>query len=86
MELAVGGRTQSKDTCMLRQTTGFGAAVAALEDAAPATRTAASSDSVVTSQGRLEFLDALRGIAALVVAVQHIGELQWVGLLGWSHH
>ncbi|TKJ16702.1 acyltransferase [Blastococcus sp. CCUG 61487] len=60
---------------------------AALEDAAaPAAPTAPSREAAVTRQGRLEFLDALRGIAALVVAVQHLGETQWVELLGWSHH
>jgi peptidoglycan/LPS O-acetylase OafA/YrhL len=36
--------------------------------------------------GRLEFLDSLRGIAALVVALQHLGEVIWPGLLAWSHH
>ncbi|MBN1093812.1 acyltransferase [Blastococcus sp. TML/M2B] len=69
------------------QPTGDGAATTALEDAAaPAPTAAAPRDAATTRQGRLEFLDALRGIAALVVAVQHLGETQWVGLLGWSHH
>lgn len=72
---------------MLPQSTGDGAATTALEDAAaPAVGTPASGDAATTRKGRLEFLDALRGIAALVVAVQHLGETQWVGLLGWSHH
>jgi peptidoglycan/LPS O-acetylase OafA/YrhL len=37
------------------------------------------------SNGRLEFLDALRGIAALVVAVQHLGEVIWPQLVVFSH-
>jgi peptidoglycan/LPS O-acetylase OafA/YrhL len=37
------------------------------------------------SNGRLEFLDALRGIAALVVAVQHIGEEMWPQMVSFSH-
>jgi len=52
---------------------------------APATTAATGTDAVVTRRGRLDFLDGLRGIAALTVAVQHLGETQWVGLLGWSH-
>lgn len=44
------------------------------------------TEAVKSKAGRLEFLDALRGIAALTVAIQHIGEQQWVALLGWSHH
>jgi peptidoglycan/LPS O-acetylase OafA/YrhL len=35
--------------------------------------------------GRLEFLDALRGIAALTVAVQHLSEVIWPGVLEFSH-
>lgn len=71
---------------MLPQSTGDGAVSTALQDAAaPAPGTPASRDAATTTRGRLEFLDALRGIAALVVAVQHLGETQWVGLLGWSH-
>jgi peptidoglycan/LPS O-acetylase OafA/YrhL len=35
-------------------------------------------------RGRLEFLDALRGIAALSVALQHGAELLWPGYLRWS--
>jgi peptidoglycan/LPS O-acetylase OafA/YrhL len=34
--------------------------------------------------GRLEFLDALRGIAAMSVAVQHGAELVWPSYLRWS--
>jgi peptidoglycan/LPS O-acetylase OafA/YrhL len=36
------------------------------------------------SRGRLEFLDALRGIAALSVAAQHGAELVWPSYLRWS--
>jgi len=57
-----------------------------LVDAAPGTTAGAQTDATATRRGRLEFLDALRGIAALTVAVQHIGETHWVELLGWSHH
>lgn len=71
---------------MLEQTSHHGAVSEALEEAAPATKAGASTDAVATSRGRLEFLDALRGIAALVVAVQHIGEMHWVEVLGWSHY
>jgi peptidoglycan/LPS O-acetylase OafA/YrhL len=35
-------------------------------------------------RGRLEFLDALRGIAAMSVAVQHGAELIWPSYLRWS--
>lgn len=35
-------------------------------------------------RGRLEFLDALRGIAAMSVAVQHGAELIWPPYLRWS--
>ncbi|MCZ2816402.1 acyltransferase family protein [Modestobacter sp. VKM Ac-2984] len=35
--------------------------------------------------GRLEFLDALRGVAALTVAVQHLAEVIWPGVLEFSH-
>src|SRR5439155_10410242 len=35
-------------------------------------------------RGRLEFLDALRGIAAMAVALQHGAELLWPGYLRWS--
>jgi peptidoglycan/LPS O-acetylase OafA/YrhL len=47
-------------------------------------RSRAPTNAVADRRGRLEFLDALRGIAALVVAVQHIGEEHWVGMLGFS--
>ncbi|MGY1641358.1 acyltransferase family protein [Geodermatophilus sp. SYSU D00703] len=57
-----------------------------LTAAAPRTATAERSDAARTRRGRLEFLDALRGIAALTVAVQHIGETHWTEVLGWSHH
>ena len=55
-------------------------------DPAPPTQAGSGSDAAATRKGRLEFLDALRGVAALVVAVQHIGETHWVEVLGWSHH
>lgn len=72
---------------MLPRSTGEGPAATALEDAAaPAPGRTPTVDAAVTRQGRLEFLDALRGIAALVVAVQHIAEPHWVEVLGWSHH
>jgi peptidoglycan/LPS O-acetylase OafA/YrhL len=35
-------------------------------------------------RGRLEFLDALRGIAAMSVAIQHGAELIWPSYLRWS--
>jgi peptidoglycan/LPS O-acetylase OafA/YrhL len=35
-------------------------------------------------RGRLEFLDALRGIAAMSVAVQHSAELIWPSYMRWS--
>lgn len=60
---------------------------AVAEPAAPARTTAQSlPEGAATSHGRLEFLDALRGIAALTVAVQHIAETQWVGVLSFTHH
>jgi hypothetical protein len=37
-----------------------------------------------TVKGRLEFLDALRGIAALAVALQHGAEILWPAYLRWS--
>lgn len=37
------------------------------------------------SNGRLEFLDALRGVAALVVAVQHLSEVIWPEVVVFSH-
>ncbi len=52
--------------------------------AAPGTRD--GQPRAATRRGRLEFLDALRGLAALTVAVQHLGESQWLGFLGWSEH
>lgn len=55
-------------------------------DAAPSTSPGGHADAAATRRGRLTFLDALRGIAALTVVVQHIGEYQWVGLLGFSSH
>ncbi len=51
-----------------------------------AIRSGASPAVVADRRGRLEFLDALRGIAAFVVAVQHIGEQHWVGMLSFSSY
>ncbi|NMH97404.1 acyltransferase family protein [Pseudonocardia acidicola] len=55
-------------------------------DAAAPARDGEGSAAAATRRGRLEFLDALRGIAVLTVVVQHIGDYQWIGLLGWSEH
>ena len=69
-----------------RQATGTRGTPARLTDAAPKTTAGRPVDAATTRRGRLEFLDALRGIAALTVAVQHIAETNWVAVLGWSHH
>jgi peptidoglycan/LPS O-acetylase OafA/YrhL len=53
---------------------------------APETHAGDSVHAARARNGRLEFLDSLRGIAALVVALQHLGEVIWPGLLAWSHH
>ena len=47
------------------------------ESVAPPTHAGDAVHAARTKNGRLEFLDALRGIAALVVAVQHLGEVIW---------
>ena len=52
---------------------------------APLTHAGDAATASRTSAGRLEFLDAVRGVAALVVALQHTGEQVWTQLLGWSH-
>jgi peptidoglycan/LPS O-acetylase OafA/YrhL len=44
-----------------------------------------ASNASRTGAGRLEFLDAVRGVAALVVALQHTSEQVWTQVLGWSH-
>ncbi|HEX2074539.1 MAG TPA: acyltransferase [Geodermatophilus sp.] len=56
-----------------------------LETAAPPTHAGDRVHAARTSNGRLEFLDALRGIAALVVAVQHLGEVIWPEMVVFSH-
>ena len=53
---------------------------------APVTHAGDQVHAARARNGRLEFLDSLRGIAALVVAVQHLGEVIWPGMLAWSHH
>lgn len=53
---------------------------------APVTHAGDEVHAARTTNGRLEFLDTLRGIAALVVAVQHLGEVIWPEVLAWSHH
>jgi peptidoglycan/LPS O-acetylase OafA/YrhL len=53
---------------------------------APVTHAGDKVHAARARNGRLEFLDALRGIAALVVALQHLGEVIWPQLLSFSHH
>jgi peptidoglycan/LPS O-acetylase OafA/YrhL len=48
------------------------------------TTAAASLGPARLRRGRLEFLDALRGIAAMSVALQHGAELLWPSYLRWS--
>jgi peptidoglycan/LPS O-acetylase OafA/YrhL len=55
------------------------------ESVAPPTHAGDAVHAARTTNGRLEFLDALRGIAALVVAVQHLGEVVWPQLIVFSH-
>ena len=55
------------------------------ESVAPPTHAGDAVHAARTKNGRLEFLDALRGIAALVVAVQHLGEVIWPQLIVFSH-
>jgi len=52
---------------------------------APATHAGDAVHASRTRNGRLEFLDTLRGIAALVVALQHLSEVLWPSMLEWSH-
>jgi peptidoglycan/LPS O-acetylase OafA/YrhL len=60
--------------------------VALQEDrTAPTTHAGDASNASKTRAGRLEFLDAVRGVAALVVALQHTSEQIWTQVLGWSH-
>ena len=53
-------------------------------DVAPATAAGAGVHAARTKKGRLEFLDTLRGIAALVVALQHTGEVLYPRVLAFS--
>jgi len=60
--------------------------VAGQEDrTAPLTHAGDAANATRTSAGRLEFLDTVRGVAALVVALQHTSEQVWTQMLGWSH-
>ena len=52
---------------------------------APETHAGDASNATRTRAGRLEFLDTVRGVAALVVALQHTSEQVWTQMLGWSH-
>jgi peptidoglycan/LPS O-acetylase OafA/YrhL len=56
-----------------------------VENVALATHAGDRAHGARMRNGRLEFLDTLRGLAALVVAVQHIGEVLWPSILEWSH-
>jgi peptidoglycan/LPS O-acetylase OafA/YrhL len=53
---------------------------------APVTHAGDQVHAARARNGRLEFLDTLRGIAALIVALQHLGEVIWPQLLSFSHH
>ncbi|HEU4997980.1 MAG TPA: acyltransferase [Lapillicoccus sp.] len=60
--------------------------VARQEDrTAPVTHAGDAANASKTRAGRLEFLDTVRGVAALVVALQHTSEQVWTEVLGWSH-
>jgi peptidoglycan/LPS O-acetylase OafA/YrhL len=59
--------------------------VSIVESVAPVTGTGDKVHAARMRNGRLEFLDALRGIAALTVAVQHLSEVIWPGVLEFSH-
>jgi peptidoglycan/LPS O-acetylase OafA/YrhL len=59
--------------------------VSIVESVAPATGTGDNVHAARMRNGRLEFLDALRGVAALTVAVQHLAEVIWPQVLEWSH-
>jgi peptidoglycan/LPS O-acetylase OafA/YrhL len=52
---------------------------------APVTHVGDAANASRTRAGRLEFLDTVRGVAALVVALQHTSEQVWPQVLGWSH-
>lgn len=52
---------------------------------APVSHAGDSSDAARSRGGRLGFLDAARGVAALVVALQHTAEAVWPSVLAWSH-
>src|SRR3712207_1801113 len=56
-----------------------------MASAAPATHAGDQVHAARTRNGRLEFLDTLRGIAALVVALQHLAEVLWPRVLELSH-
>ena len=56
-----------------------------VQNVAPETHAGDRVHAARARNGRLEFLDALRGIAALVVAVQHIGEELWPQMISFSH-
>lgn len=49
------------------------------------THAADTTDAARARTGRLEFLDAARGVAAVVVALQHTAENVWPDVLAWSH-
>jgi len=53
-------------------------------DGAPVAGVAAAAGAGSTRRGRLKFLDALRGIAALTVAVQHFAERGWPSYFRFS--
>ncbi|MGY1708224.1 acyltransferase family protein [Geodermatophilus sp. SYSU D00758] len=55
------------------------------ETVAPATHAGDRVHAARSRNGRLEFLDALRGVAALVVAVQHLAEHVWPEVVVFSH-
>ncbi|MGY1619683.1 acyltransferase family protein [Geodermatophilus sp. SYSU D00691] len=57
----------------------------AMQSPAPETGAGDKVHAARTKNGRLEFLDTLRGIAALVVALQHLGEVIWPQLVSFSH-
>lgn len=52
---------------------------------APVTHAGDASTASRTRAGRLEFLDTVRGVAALVVALQHTSEQIWTPVIAWSH-
>lgn len=56
-----------------------------VENVALATHAGDRAHGARMRNGRLEFLDTLRGLAALVVALQHLSEVLWPSVLEWSH-